>query len=278
LLAPFRPEVDVRAKRFREKIFAVVSDSKQASTMTRMGALMASGIVDSGGRNAFLSIIGRNGLPKPPSVAGLILWLQYWYWYPLMHMLSLSLSPAALIGVNADLDLPKNFQVDCVGGDVAKRFGMPDPVEEKKEETKSRVKTAVLSTTAKVSLKHKKVGTAEAPSTPQQNAPTSANEAGASTTATGGQSKKSLPDDKQLLTNPIRVTKAMADHVRFRPAERYVPACGEGHYQAVGVVVLRDTSPDVAQEVVKVAVPPAGDVDPNEPQPPQPFEWTPPSN
>ena len=277
LLAPFRPENDSRAKRFRDKLFAVISDAKLASTMTRMGALLASGIVDSGGRNAFLSLIGRNGLPKPPAVAGIILWVQYWYWYPLMHMLSLSLSPSALIGVNADLNLPKNFQVECIGGDVAKRFGFPDPVEEKKEETKSRVKTAVLSTTAKVNQKHKQkslhLGEPSTPPNASHTPPTPL----ATTEAPSQHNKKSFPEDNLLLTNPIRVTKVMADFVRFKANERYVPACGEGHYQNVGVVVLRDTLPNLEQDVIKVAVPPAGDVDPNEPQAPEPFEWTPPN-
>ena len=249
--------------------------------MTRMGALLASGIVDAGGRNAFLSIIGRNGLPKPPAVAGFILWVQYWFWYPLMHMLSLSLSPSALIGVNADLDLPKAFQVDCLGGEVGKRFGMPDPTEEKKEEVKSRVKTAVLSTTAKVSLRQKLKAAATGSETGTDGAtPTNGGSGDAAATAAaggnGGESKKkTLPDDKELLMNPVRVTKAMAGSVRFKPSERYLPACGDD--QHVGVFVLRDSTPNEAQEVVKVAVPPAGDVDPNEPGPPEPFEWTPPA-
>jgi 26S proteasome regulatory subunit N2 len=273
LLAQARPEMDARAKRFREKIYTVATDIKQASTMTRMGALLASGIVDAGGRNAFFSIIGSHGLPKPPAVAGFILWVQYWFWYPLMHMLSLSLSPSALIGVNADLDLPKAFQVDCVGGEVAKRFGMPDPVEEKKEEIKSRVKTAVLSTTAKVSQRQKnKQAAAQAEAAAQV-----ASTASGSTDATVGETKKKvLPDDKELLTNPIRVTRTMALSIRFKQGERYSPACGDDPH--VGVIVLRDTTPGEAQEVLKVAVPPAGDVDPNEPSPPEPFEWTPPAN
>jgi len=269
LLAQVRPEVDARAKRFREKIFAVVSDNKQASTMTRMGALLASGIVDAGGRNAFLSIIGSNGLPKPPAVAGFILWVQYWFWYPMMHMLSLCLSPSALIGVNGDLDLPKSFRIDCIGGDVAKRFGMPDPTEEKKDEVKSRVKTAVLSTTVKVSQRQKQKQPAAQAELVEEVAAEPSPTAGSET------KKKSLPDDKELLTNPVRVTKAMTSVVRFRRSERYSPACGEN--MRVGVIVLRDTTPGEEQEVVKVAVPPTGDVDPNEPAPPQPFEWTPPS-
>jgi len=105
--------------------------------------------------------------------------------------------------------------------------------------------------------------------------PTAESAVTASATGAPTEKKKTLPEDKDLLTNPIRVTKAMAGLVRFKPVERYVPASGDG--QHIGVVVLRDTMPGEAQDVVKVVVPPAGDVDPNEPAPPEPFEWTPPS-
>ena len=38
---------------------------------------------------------------------GLALFTQYWYWYPLSYCLSLALQASALIGLNADLKLPK---------------------------------------------------------------------------------------------------------------------------------------------------------------------------
>ncbi|KAH9259314.1 hypothetical protein BASA81_002357 [Batrachochytrium salamandrivorans] len=271
LLAPIKPESDARSKRFRDKLATVVSDSKLGSTMTRMGALLASGIVDSGGRNAFVSLLGRNGKAKAPAVAGVILWLQYWYWYPLMHMLSLSLSPSVLIGVNAELDMPKQFQVDLEGGEVFKRFGMPDMVEEKKEEVKTRIKSAILSK----SQSRRKQAAAVSPA-PSLTA------AAAAATAAMEEDKPKKPvvvEDAELLTNPIRVTKNMAEYVRFKStgASRYVPVCGESHSQSVGVVVLRDTRPDEVQDILKVAVPPTGDVDPDEPAAPEPFYWTAPS-
>lgn len=32
---------------------------------------------------------------------------HYWYWYPLAYFLSLALQPTALIGLNAELQVPK---------------------------------------------------------------------------------------------------------------------------------------------------------------------------
>jgi len=120
LLAQRRPENDSRAKRFREVIYKVASDTKSASTMSRMGAVLAAGLVDAGGRNVSVSLLGRDGKPKPPAVAGMVLWTLSWYWYPCLHMISLALSPSVIVGANKDLNLPVEFKVECMGGDTHK--------------------------------------------------------------------------------------------------------------------------------------------------------------
>ena len=48
-----------------------------------------------------------SGYFRRTSCVGMMLFLQYWYWYPLSYCLSLALQPSALIGLNADLKLPK---------------------------------------------------------------------------------------------------------------------------------------------------------------------------
>jgi hypothetical protein len=187
-----------------------------------------------------------------------------------MHTLSLSLSPSVLIGVNANLDMPKAFQVNCLGGDVFKRFGMADFVEEKKEEVKTRLKASLLSTTSK-SSKFKKGVVAPPP------APVVEDKAAAAAPVVVRKLAMAL-DDASLLTNPIRVTKNMSEFVRFTHANtRFVPVCGEGHLQTMGVVMLKDTMPEQEAEILSVTVPPTGGVDPNEPPPPETFFWTPPS-
>mmetsp|Transcript_8868 Transcript_8868/g.1229 ORF Transcript_8868/g.1229 Transcript_8868/m.1229 type:complete len:108 (+) Transcript_8868:460-783(+) len=35
---------------------------------------------------------------------------HFWHWFPLVHFFNLSLSPSAIIGVNSDFRIPKNFQ------------------------------------------------------------------------------------------------------------------------------------------------------------------------
>lgn len=48
-----------------------------------------------------------SGYFRRTSCVGMMLFLQYWYWYPLSYCLSLALQPSALIGLNADLKMPK---------------------------------------------------------------------------------------------------------------------------------------------------------------------------
>jgi len=37
------------------------------------------------------------------SVAGMLVFCQFWYWFPLSHFLALAFTPAAIIGLNSSL-------------------------------------------------------------------------------------------------------------------------------------------------------------------------------
>ena len=65
------------------------------------------GLLDAGGRNVTVGLRSASGFFRRTSCVGVMLFLQYWYWYPLSYCLSLALQPSALIGLNADLKLPK---------------------------------------------------------------------------------------------------------------------------------------------------------------------------
>ena len=54
-----------------------------------------------------MGLRSASGFFRRTSCVGMMLFLQYWYWYPLSYCLSLALQPSALIGLNADLKLPK---------------------------------------------------------------------------------------------------------------------------------------------------------------------------
>ena len=74
-----------KIKTFREKLASLISDKHQ-TTLTKMGAILSTGLLDVGGRNCALSLGSTTGFTKMTSAAGLVLWLQHWHWYPLMHI------------------------------------------------------------------------------------------------------------------------------------------------------------------------------------------------
>ena len=104
------------------------------------------GILDAGGRNGTVSLRSRSGTFRRSSVVGLTLFTQYWYWYPLSYFISLALQPAALIGLNSDLQMPV-WQVACKC--KASTFAYPPSALQGASQQLSKVPTAVLSTTAR---------------------------------------------------------------------------------------------------------------------------------
>ena len=71
---------------------------------------------------------------------------MYRYWYPLTHFLSLAFTPTAVVGLNIALDMPK---VEFRSNARPSTYAYPPPLEEKKDKSKEKVETAILSTTAR---------------------------------------------------------------------------------------------------------------------------------
>ncbi|KAG5178924.1 armadillo-type protein [Tribonema minus] len=143
-----------KVKAFRARLSGVIGDKHQ-TTMTKMGAVLASGVLDAGGRNVTIALQSRAGFTKMASVVGLAMWCQHWYWYPLMHFLSLAFSPTLLIGLNKDFKMPRQWSVTCHARPSL--FAYPKKTEEKKEDKRERVTTVTLSTTAKAKAReHRK--------------------------------------------------------------------------------------------------------------------------
>lgn len=59
----------------------------------------------------------HSGYFRRTSVVALAIFSQYWYWYPLSYFLTLTLQPTALLGLNAELQMPKlqvNLLLACM--------------------------------------------------------------------------------------------------------------------------------------------------------------------
>lgn len=126
---------------------------KHEDTMSKMGAILASGILDAGGRNVTIKLLSRSKHDKITAVVGLAVFSQFWYWYPLLYFISLAFSPTAFIGLNYDLKVPK---FDFLSNAKPSLFEYPSPTTPPTSTSAVKMPTAVLSTAAKAKSRAKK--------------------------------------------------------------------------------------------------------------------------
>jgi len=262
-----------KLRQFRERLSTILSEKHQ-SGLTKMGAIMATGILDAGGRNVGLQL-EQNGIINPSAVVGLVLWLQYWHWFPLSHLFSLCVSPTFLIGLVSSGQYPKSFAVTCHAKPSA--FAYPKPLQEKREEQKKRVETVTLSVTAKekarLARKRKEDGGDEGKDEGKADDETKKEEAKKDgKDAMEEEKKKKEPEPTSfVVSNPSRVTKAQALVCTFDASSRYRPV----RPSCQGVVLLEDTQPMDESDLQELQSPmdqPEGEL-----PPPEGFLWTPPT-
>jgi len=272
-----------RIRSFREKLSGIISEKHQ-STLTKMGAILSTGIIDAGGRNCSLMLGSRNGFNKMTSAAGLVLWLQHWHWYPMMHMFSLALTPTYTIGLNKDFKFPKNFEIVCNSKPSA--FAYPKKLEEKKEEKKRRVETVTLSTTAKekarLARKRAKEGGSamDVEETTEEKKEDEEKEKEENMEVEKDEEEKKVKKKREpeptsfRVANPSRITTAQSSLCEFDLSQRYRPIRPEE--KPFGVIILTDSTPGEAEDLGAVKAPslePEGEC-----APPEPFEWAPPGH
>lgn len=93
---------------------------------------------------------------------------------------------------------------------------------------------------------------------------------------TDTESKKPQSEPQSFtLENPDRVTRSQESYVHFDLSQRYVPIIA-GRKPA-GIIMLKDTQPNEPEEVTKIQAPSANSSMEEEADPPEAFEWTPPT-
>ncbi|KAL6189619.1 hypothetical protein ACLB2K_041005 [Fragaria x ananassa] len=288
---------DSRVGAFRRQLEKIILD-KHEDTMSKMGAILASGILDAGGRNVTIRLLSKTKHDKVTAVVGLAVFSQFWYWYPLIYFLSLAFSPTAFIGLNYDLKVPK-FQFMSFA--KPSLFEYPKPTTVATTTSAVKLPTAVLSTSAKATKARAKKEAADQKANPEKTIPGEESSSGKgksysekdgdSMQVDGTTEKKSEPERSEpafeFLTNPARVVPAQEEYIKFLEESRYVPV----KLEPSGFVLLRDQRPsepevlsltDTPSSTASAAGGPATGqsgsasamaVD-EEPQPPQPFEYT----
>ncbi|GAA5876527.1 hypothetical protein JCM16303_003569 [Sporobolomyces ruberrimus] len=262
----------------RQKYTTILSD-KHEDAMAKFGAALSQGIIDAGGRNVTISMQNKSGSGNMPAIVGMALFQQFWYWFPLAHCLSLAFTPTAIIGINKDLAIPK-FEFACNAKPSLHAY--PPATKPPTKETVEKVKTAVLSTTAKATARQKAkeaeqkgddvtMETDEAkPATttedaemkddaaPAANAEESASSSAATTTK---QTKRKAPEPSTYnVQNLSRVTPSQLASIALLPDSRYIPvrpfpsSSDRTSTSGGGIILVRDSKPDEPQELVELEV------------------------
>ncbi|KAJ6370240.1 hypothetical protein OIU76_028505 [Salix suchowensis] len=143
---------DSRVGTFRRQLEKIILD-KHEDTMSKMGAILASGILDAGGRNVTIRLLSKTKHDKITAVVGLAVFSQFWYWYPLIYFISLAFSPTAFIGLNYDLKVPK---FEFLSNAKPSLFEYPKPTTVPTTVSAVKLPTAVLSTSVKAKARAKK--------------------------------------------------------------------------------------------------------------------------
>lgn len=263
-----------KVRELRDLLFKKISGRKE-DMCSKFGAIIASGLLDAGGRNCTFSLHRqRHRLDK--AVVGMFVFMQHWYWFPYLLMISLAMRPTCFIGLNDNLELPEytlksNAAPSC--------FAIPKSVLAEKKETKAAsVKAVVLSTTKKeemfVRLKKMKTsgidaaaeladateGGASKPQTTSATTPVAAqHEAEA-------ENKKTTDESFELLKNPARVTARQFSVISHDVDGRFVPLKSN----PVGICLLRDTRPSEGKRNI---LSDAGWGSSDYAPPPEPFTW-----
>ena len=255
------------ATAFREKVQKMTGD-KHEDIMCRLGAVLAHGLIDMGGRNASVPLFTKSGSLRLGAAVGFCLFAQMWYWYPMMLMASLALQPTALIALNKDLKMPKNFSVRSATKPSA--FAYPADFKVETKEGKSRLTSAVLSA-AKGRGK---------PETETEQA----KDVEMGETA----KEEEVPEPtEEILVNPCRVVPAQEQFIQFLKPDQgavYEPVVSS---RTSGYVVVRNLKPGEPEELLEFGKPqtaeegasstaPAASSAPmaeEEAPPPEAFEW-----
>lgn len=271
-----------RVGTFRRQLEKIILD-KHEDTMSKMGAILASGILDAGGRNVTIKLLSRTKHDRITAVVGMAVFSQFWYWYPLIYFLSLSFAPTAFIGLNYDLKVPK---FEFLSRAKPSFFEYPRPTTPPTTNSTVKLPTAVLSTSAKAKARAKKEADQK---TVMDEGNVPGNVKGSKSSDKDGEAMQvdsaSEKKAEEILTNPARVIPAQEKYIKFFEASRYMPI----KLAPSGFVLLRDIRPS-EREVFTLTDAPSSlsspgsgsipqpsasamSVEEGEPQPPQPFEY-----
>ncbi|XP_075237027.1 regulatory particle non-ATPase 2 [Lycorma delicatula] len=260
-----------KVKDFRTLYSKVIVD-KHEDVMAKFGAILAQGIIDAGGRNVTLTLQSRTGHTNMLAVVGTLVFTQYWYWFPLAHCLALAFTPTCLIALNAHLKMPK---LEIRSNARPSIFAYPPALEEKKQEEREKVTTAVLSIAARARRRGASKVTEQNSSEKMEVDESSKDEDKEKKDKEKEEKKEEKKPEPnfEILTNPARVMKQQLKVLSLVDNSSYIPL---KDVTIGGIVMVRHVKAGTEEEQLVepvAAFGPKPDED-KEPEPPEPFEYT----
>ncbi len=273
-----------KAGHFRQ-LYAKVIGDKHEDAMAKFGAIVAQGIIDGGGRNSTVSLQSRTGHTNMNAVVGLLVYCQHWYWFPLTHFLGLAFVPTSIIGLNSQLNMPK---IEYHSAAKPSQYAYPPPLEDKKEKSREKVETAVLSITAKQKKKEaekkKEEKTEEKMEVDEEQKDSDKEKADSEKNEKEKEKEKNEKEKKpeveakkpeptfELLCNPARVMRSQLKVISLPEDCRYssIKDVAIG-----GIIMMKDKRPTETEEIIELVAAGGPKMDEeDEPEPPEPFEYT----
>ncbi|KAG0099850.1 proteasome regulatory particle base subunit [Podila epicladia] len=224
-------------------MYEEVIKKKNEDALAKFGAVLGQGIIDAGGRNVTISMQSPSGHSNMPAIVGVALFTQFWYWFPASHFLSLAFTPTAIIGVNADLNMP---ELEFTSNARPSLFAYIPPTKPPQTAVVEKVATAVLSTTAKAQAKARKAKGAEGEAMEiEEEKPEKSEEAKEEEAKAANKAKKEPESEK--LGNLARVLPAQLKYISFDKNSRYMPVKKD---VTGGIVVLLDNQPSEPETLI----------------------------
>ncbi|KAG0345034.1 proteasome regulatory particle base subunit [Podila humilis] len=226
-------------------MYEEVIKKKNEDALAKFGAVLGQGIIDAGGRNVTISMQSPSGHSNMPAIVGVALFTQFWYWFPASHFLSLAFTPTAIIGVNADLNMP---ELEFTSDARPSLFAYIPATKPPQTAVVEKVATAVLSTTAKAQAKARKAKEAEGGEAMEieEEKPAEKMEEVKEEEVKAVTKAKKEPESEKL-GNLARVLPAQLKYISFDKNSRYVPVKKD---VTGGIVVLLDQQPGEPETLI----------------------------
>ncbi|EOA34152.1 hypothetical protein CARUB_v10021654mg [Capsella rubella] len=223
---------DSRVGAFRHQLEKILLD-RLTDEMSNTGAILASGILDAGGRNVTIRLLSTTKHDKVTAVIGLAIFSQFWYWYPLIYFICLAFSPTAFIGLNYDLKFPKFEFMSLARPSL---FEYPKRTTVFTSNITAKLPTALLSTAVKATKSRNKNKNEAEQKIVTKIGKSSIEKADSAAT----EEKKAEAEAMfEILFNPARVVPAQEKYIKFMEKSRYEPV----KVAPSGFVLLKDLQP-----------------------------------